>query len=293
MNYGIHSNDNRDSGYEVARKTAELILSCGGTPVFAKEFEGEFDAPEGTVFENFGKIPLKTIISIGGDGTFLSVVEKYRELDTEFIGVNKGSIGFLTEINVDDLEKDIPALIRGDYKILERTQLEVSVFSKDGTLKGTEECLNDIMIVRGAKPHVTRLTLTIDGQKIEKFYGDGLIIATATGSSAYSLAAGGPLLMPEMKDIIVTPICSKNCRTMSPSSSAVRSLLVTARKLPTSFSPSSRPNTMFVFPTSIVSSIAEPSCQCLFWQAHCTIDSGLLPVLIFPSCHRSALRLID
>ena len=64
------------------------------------------------------------------------------------------------------------------------------------------------MIVRGAKPHVTRLTLTIDGQKIEKFYGDGLIIATATGSSAYSLAAGGPLLMPEMKDIIVTPICS-------------------------------------------------------------------------------------
>ena len=88
MNYGIHSNDNRDTGYEVARKTAELILSCGGTPVFAKEFEGEFDAPEGTAFENFSKIPLKTIISIGGDGTFLSVVGKYRELDTEFIGVN-------------------------------------------------------------------------------------------------------------------------------------------------------------------------------------------------------------
>ena len=81
-------------------------------------------------------------------------------------------------------------------------------FSKDGSLKGTEECLNDIMIVRGDRPHVTRLTLTINGQKIEKFYGDGLIIATATGSSAYSLAAGGPLLMPEMKDIIVTPICS-------------------------------------------------------------------------------------
>ena len=54
MNYGIHSNDNRDTGYEVARKTAEIILSCGGTPVFAKEFEGEFEAPEGTVFENFG-----------------------------------------------------------------------------------------------------------------------------------------------------------------------------------------------------------------------------------------------
>lgn len=208
MNYGIYSNDSRDTGYQVAKRTAEIILKCGGTPVFAKEFEREFDAPEGTVFENFGKIPLKTIISIGGDGTFLSVVEKYRELDTEFVGVNKGSIGFLTEINVDDLENDIAALVKGEYKILERTQLEVQVFSKDGTLKGTEECLNDIMIVRGAKPHVTKLTLSIDGQKIERFHGDGLIIATATGSTAYSLAAGGPLLMPSMEDIIVTPICS-------------------------------------------------------------------------------------
>ena len=65
MNYGIHSNDNRDTGYAVARKTAEIILAWGGTPVFAKEFEGEFDAPEGTVFENFCKIPLKTIIIQG------------------------------------------------------------------------------------------------------------------------------------------------------------------------------------------------------------------------------------
>ena len=208
MYYGIYSNDSRDTGYQVAKRTAEIILACGGTPVFAKEFEGEFEAPEGTVFENFTKLPLKTVISIGGDGTFLSVVEKYRELDTEFVGVNKGAIGFLTEINVDDLEKDITALVKGNYKILERTQLEVQVFSKDGTLKGTEECLNDIMIVRGAKPHVTKLTLSIDGQKIERFHGDGLIIATATGSTAYSLAAGGPLLMPSMKDIIVTPICS-------------------------------------------------------------------------------------
>lgn len=208
MNYGIHSNDSRDIGFQVAKRTAEIILSCGGVPVFAKEYEGKIDAPEGTLFEDFEKIDLKTIISIGGDGTFLFVVEKYRNLDTEFIGVNKGSIGFLNEISVDDLERDITMLVKGEYKIMERSQLEVSVFSKDGTLKGTAQCLNDVLIVRGAKPHITRLELSIDGERVEKFYGDGLVIATATGSSAYSLAAGGPLLMPSMKDIIVTPICS-------------------------------------------------------------------------------------
>lgn len=208
MNYGIHSNDSRDIGFQVAKRTAEIILFCGGVPVFSKEYEGRIDVPEGTLFEDFEKIELKTIISIGGDGTFLFVVEKYRDLDTEFIGVNKGSIGFLTEISVDDLERDISKLVKGEYKIMERSQLEVRVFSKDGTLKGTAQCLNDVLIVRGAKPHITRLELSIDGERVEKFYGDGLVIATATGSSAYSLAAGGPLLMPSMKDIIVTPICS-------------------------------------------------------------------------------------
>lgn len=208
MNYGIHSNDSRDIGFQVAKRTAEIILSCGGVPVFSKEYEGKIAAPEGTLFEDFENIDLKTVISIGGDGTFLFVVEKYRNLDTEFIGVNKGSIGFLTEISVDDLDRDIAMLVKGEYKIMERSQLEVNVFSKDGTLKGTAQCLNDVLIVRGDKPHITRLELSIDGERVEKFYGDGLVIATATGSSAYSLAAGGPLLMPSMKDIIVTPICS-------------------------------------------------------------------------------------
>nr|MCR4688786.1 NAD(+) kinase [Saccharofermentans sp.] len=87
-------------------------------------------------------------------------------------------------------------------------QLLVEVFDKDGNLKGEDVCLNDIMIVRGVKPHVTKLELYIDNQKVEKFYGDGLLVSTATGSSAYSLAAGGPLLMPDMKDILVTPISS-------------------------------------------------------------------------------------
>ena len=208
MNYGIVSNGTRDAGYATAIRAAEVILGSGNTPVFEKELEGKFDAPEGSVFAAFDTLDIKTIISIGGDGTFLSVVTKYRDLDTEFIGINKGSIGFLTEITEASLESDLAKLISGDYYTIERTQLKCEVWNNAGDFKGSAVCLNDILIVRGVKPHITKLELFIDGQRVEKFYGDGLIVSTATGSSAYSLAAGGPLLMPSMKDIIVTPVSS-------------------------------------------------------------------------------------
>lgn len=209
MNYGIVSNNTRDAGYQTAIKTAEIILGSGNTPVFEQELEGKIDnVPSGVLFASFDQIPVKTIISIGGDGTFLSVVTRYRDLDTEFIGINKGSIGFLTEITEANLESDITKLMSGEYSTIERTQLRCEVWNNAGDFKGSAVCLNDILIVRGQKPHITKLELFIDGQRVEKFYGDGLIVSTATGSSAYSLAAGGPLLMPSMKDIIVTPVSS-------------------------------------------------------------------------------------
>lgn len=211
MNYGICSNGSRDTGYETAIKTAKIIAGLGCVPVFETVMDEVCPALKeipGVVFDDFSKKDLKTIISIGGDGTFLSIVAKYRAIDTEFVAVNKGSIGFLTEIHVDDLEKSLEMLTSGNYSTIDRSQLRCEVYDKDGKLKGESVCLNDIMIVRGAKPHITTLGLAIDGQMIEKFRGDGLVVATATGSSAYSLSAGGPLLMPDMKDIIVTPICS-------------------------------------------------------------------------------------
>ena len=211
MNYGICSNGSRDTGYGTAIRTAQIIASLGSTPVFEPGMDEECPALKevpGVVFSDFAESDIKAVISIGGDGTFLSKVAKYRDLDTEFVGINLGSIGFLNEIMFDNLEKDLGQLLSGDYSTIDRTQLKCDVFNKDGELKGSCVCLNDIIIVRGAKPHITTLVLSIDGQIIERFRGDGLVIATATGSSAYSLSAGGPILMPDMKDIIVTPICS-------------------------------------------------------------------------------------
>ncbi len=210
MSYGIVSNNTRDTNYEVAIRAAEIITSSGGSVVFEKELSDVLKdrVSSDVIFEDFSKAGVKTVISIGGDGTFLAVVAKYRNLGAEFIGINKGSIGFLTEISAQDMDKDLSRLVSGDYKTISRTQLAIEVYNQDGELKGRDVCLNDCMIVRGVRPHVTKLELYIDGQKVEKFYGDGLLVSTATGSSAYSLAAGGPLLMPDMKDMLVTPISS-------------------------------------------------------------------------------------
>ncbi len=211
MNYGICSNGSRDTGYETALKTAKIISSLGAVPVFESGMEEEcpkLKEVPGVVFGDFTQNDIKAVISIGGDGTFLSKVAKYRDLDTEFVGINLGSIGFLNEILYDDIEKDLAQLVSGNYDTIDRTQLKCVVYNRDGEFKGSCVCLNDIIIVRGAKPHITTLVLSIDGQIIERFRGDGLVVATATGSSAYSLSAGGPILMPDMKDIIVTPICS-------------------------------------------------------------------------------------
>ncbi len=211
MNYGICSNGSRDTGYETAIKVAEILASLGATPVFETGMDEEcpkLKTVPGVVFGDFREMTIKTIISIGGDGTFLAKVAKYRELDTEFVGVNLGSIGFLNEILLEDIEKDLAQLVSGEYDTIGRTQLKCDVYNKGGVLKGSDVCLNDIIIVRGAKPHITTLVMSIDDQIIERFRGDGLVVATATGSSAYSLSAGGPILMPNMKDIIVTPICS-------------------------------------------------------------------------------------
>lgn len=208
MRFGIYSNSNRDINYETAKYTAQLIISKGGEVSFESFLSDNetLNVIDGVVFEGFSNCDL--IISIGGDGTLLYVVSHYRDLMIPFVGINKGSIGFLTEIDIERIEDSIDRLISGNYEIVERTQLCSEVYDRNGVLKATEFSLNDCVVSRGAKLHVVKLDVYIDGQYVEKFYGDGIIVSTATGSTAYSLAAGGPILLPDMADILVTPICS-------------------------------------------------------------------------------------
>ncbi len=190
MVIGICSNALRDINYEVARYVSDFISNHGSIAVFE---------------DDIAKVDL--IISIGGDGTLLSTIYKYRHLGVPFVGINKGSIGFLTDIELDRIDEALLNIINGEYKVINRSQLYIEIFDKEGNLKDSAVCLNDAVVSRGSDLHVVKLDLYINDKPVEHFVGDGLIIATATGSTAYSLAAGGPIMIPSMEDMIITPLC--------------------------------------------------------------------------------------
>ena len=214
MRFGIHSNETRDIDYRTALDLSRYLVDNGAVPVFDVKMKDTVVASvDGVQFSDFDDVDI--IVSIGGDGTFLSVISKYRSLNKPFVGINKGSIGFLTEVSSVDMEDAFSRIIRGEYTTIERMQLKAELFDKEGKLKCSDICLNDVSVLRGDKPHITRLTLFVDGERVEKFYGDGIVVAAPTGSTAYTLAAGGPLVMPHMEVILVTPLCPHTLQNMS------------------------------------------------------------------------------
>jgi NAD+ kinase len=147
------------------------------------------------------------IIVIGGDGTLLAVARSAGTRRVPILGINLGSLGFLTEINRDEMEACLERVVQGDLVIEPRMRLEVQVM-RDGREVGRSQALNDAVVARsGALSRMVDLVAYADGVKVTTYTADGLIISTPTGSTAYSLSAGGPLLMPGLEAFVLTPIC--------------------------------------------------------------------------------------
>ena len=147
------------------------------------------------------------VVVLGGDGTFLRAVHEFP--DTPLLGLNFGGLGYLASVGARDFTFALMKLASGRYRISERRMIEVN---------GTFAALNDIAITREMSGHLTRLDLEADGRRVTSYMADGLIFATPTGSTAYSLAAGGPVLMPDSDSFVVTP--------MNPHALGVRPLVV-------------------------------------------------------------------
>ena len=141
------------------------------------------------------------IIVLGGDGTFLSVARQAVEAQVPVAGFNLGTLGFLTEMKKESLEESLAAIFLGKAKISQRKLLQISFKNQLYT------ALNDVVINKGAIARVVKLLLKIDGATVTEVKGDGIIISTPTGSTAYSISAGGPIVSPEVNGIIITPIC--------------------------------------------------------------------------------------
>jgi NAD+ kinase len=146
------------------------------------------------------------IISLGGDGTLLNIAPLVERPDVPILGVNMGGLGFITEVAVDELEAVLSKTLEGDYEVEQRMTLEVRVASKRGKSQKFR-VLNDAVIAKGARSRIIDLETYVGDDYLCTYRADGLIISTPTGSTAYTLAAGGPILEPALGAIILSPIC--------------------------------------------------------------------------------------
>ena len=200
-------NTGRDVGFDMTRKTVEIFRKHGRTTVVCPVFEEDF----GSVPEEFPSSVLErelsnaeAIITFGGDGTILRTARAAAGSDVPILGVNMGGKGFLAELETGDIEM-VERLADGGYRLERRMMLDIEL-SRDGKTVYRDFALNDAVINGFNK--IIELTLFGDGQRISRFSGDGAVVATPTGSTAYSLSAGGPIVEPAAYNIIVTPICA-------------------------------------------------------------------------------------
>jgi NAD+ kinase len=160
------------------------------------------------------------LVVLGGDGTFLRAARAVIDDDVPLLGINVGKVGFLSKVEATELERVLGQLVAGDYAIEERMSLEARILrggnvpagadgdGQGGTTEpaGRLEALNDIVIARGSLARVVRLEVSIDASHLATFVADGLVVASPTGSTGYSFSAGGPILDPTARNLVVTPI---------------------------------------------------------------------------------------
>lgn len=162
---------------------------------------------------------LDLIITLGGDGTILRAARLAAPFNGLVLGVNMGQLGFLAEMGPGDILAQMPAIINDGGWIEERMMLRATI-SRNGAAWGPMDGLNDVVVTRGERPRAMRVGVNVDEQHIQTYVGDGVIVSTATGSTAYALAMDGPIVHPELRTLQITPI--------APHLTVVKSLVVPA-----------------------------------------------------------------
>lgn len=202
---GIIPNWHKENAYEVVEKVRSFFEGAGLTVNILKKELKERPVSLVDVMEDWpGGTDM--IIVVGGDGTILRVARDLAYRGLPILGINVGHKGFLAEMEVHDLPEYLEHIITGNYAVSERIMLESSVI-RDGKKVAEFTALNDMVVTKGPFSRIIRLDAFISGEFLERYTGDGLIISTPTGSTGYSLSAGGPIVNPLLDVLVVTPVC--------------------------------------------------------------------------------------
>ena len=175
-----------------------------GISVILAERSAKMIGEEGISFESMCE-RADFLVSLGGDGTLLSLVRRSYGYHKPVMGINAGNLGFLADITIDDVDNFLEQLLAGVYRIDDRMMIEGSIRTKEGKEKKFF-AFNDVVITRPAISKMAKINASIDGHRFNTYRGDGLIVSTPTGSTAYNLAVGGPMVFPLTQAFILTPI---------------------------------------------------------------------------------------
>lgn len=146
------------------------------------------------------------VVVLGGDGTMISAARLLQNLDVPVLGINYGSLGYITEFRIEELYDALEEVLAGNFETDKRLTLDVT-HTRNGKEQSKNRVLNDVVINKAALARIINIEALLDGLYINEFRADGLIVSTPTGSTAYNLSAGGPIVFPTMNAFIVTPIC--------------------------------------------------------------------------------------
>ena len=203
-------NPYRDKDFNTVRTAMQVLKDAGADVKVCLPFDVDrsFELPRDIRFIRMEREiqDADAVICFGGDGTILHMAKTATRYGVPILGVNIGTMGFMAELESTELSQ-LTRLAQGDFSIDRRMMLDVTV-RRDRDIIFHELCLNDAVITKGAVARIVHLSVKCDGVEAMECGGDGVIVATPTGSTAYSLSAGGPIVEPDAKNILITPICA-------------------------------------------------------------------------------------
>ena len=195
-NFLIIANETKDIGFKWSKYILDKVNSCGGSATLQ---EGMDSLPAGDISVEFD-----AIIVMGGDGTMLRVAHLLNGQEIPVIGVNLGTVGFLTEVVVAEIDTMLDRLFNNDFVIEDRMMLSGNVKNSDGSTK--LDALNDIVLSRENSLRMNAVRIYVNNKEFDTMEGDGILISTPTGSTGYNLSAGGPIVQPDARLMVMTPI---------------------------------------------------------------------------------------
>ncbi|KGO87970.1 inorganic polyphosphate kinase [Flavobacterium rivuli WB 3.3-2 = DSM 21788] len=212
--YGQYYKDNTD---DIIEKLLRVFDSYNPEIVFESNFynvlneKGLLDKPF-SVFTGHEELDegYSMFISIGGDGTMLRAATLVRNKNIPIIGINAGRLGFLATIQEENIETLLPLIFENNYKISPRTLLTIDYEGKDPEMHDLDYALNEVTVSRKDTTSMITIETRLNGEYLNSYWADGLIISTPTGSTGYSLSCGGPVLMPDVNSLVITPIAPHN-----------------------------------------------------------------------------------